>query len=542
MTKNYAIDEFYYAQEAWRLAMMRPPLAPILAGEPFVPTYLWSLVASASEGNPEHMIWLRYQMLGVFILYLGAIAWIASRHTQRPWLAGSMAALFLFSLRTFVFRAIEVRPDSIALLFLTGSVAVLYVNRWPPRVVALLSGLALFLAAMASRKAVLYGAAFLPVFLWDLRLLRRGDPPATRSPFFFFLGGAVPLLAMLGLIGFHGTFERVLASYNRTVAHEIHYPEIDVLKNLLPTIVESPLLFLFGGLGAAALMAPRWAFGANEQRDPRRVLLVLLLVSTWASYFIQKAPYAYSLLPGLAFLAVTAGRWVDGLFSTPAPRWWLALGLVLPLWSAVVGAYALEPKRTNERQRELHRELNELTDPSDTIYDMSSTFAFRPRAHRFGFVDKARFSAMRAEIEQEVPQALEDNETMLFVQDLRFRRFSGSPLARYIRFHYHPYNADFWVRGRHWNQNGVGWEDTFTALRTAKYFVHPEEAVEGLRVDGRALSGPAVELEKGVHSVSWTPTPGSTPGDIFLLWLPRNGQRFDPTRRFPKYALGRYVF
>ena len=77
--------------------------------------------------------------------------------------------------------------------------------------------------------------------------------------------------------------------------------------------------------------------------------------------------------------------------------------LVAAAWA---GSYRLEPKQRNDRQIAVQRMIHQLVALNDTVYDMSGTYVYRPRAHPFVFVDQARKIRYRTTLPAEVERAL----------------------------------------------------------------------------------------------------------------------------------------
>ena len=109
---------------------------------------------------------------------------------------------------------------------------------------------------------------------------------------------------------------------------------------------------------------------------------------------------------------------------------------------------------------------------------------------------------------------------------MRDSRFKGLPnsLKRFIETHFQPYNGDIRLWGSRF-QNIK--KSNFTAVTTAKYFVEPAAVASSgeLLIDGEVV-GDSFELTRGEHTVEYR----GTPRDFYILWMPRDGNRWSPVQ------------
>ncbi|MCG8424263.1 MAG: hypothetical protein MJE77_40740 [Proteobacteria bacterium] len=551
LTKAYALDEFHYVHAAWTAQTSGQSLLEMFTrGTQFVTSLLIMPFVLLGGDNPAHMIFVRLEMFPFFVTAAIAGAYLAGHSAlPRRMLAAQVAVLLAFATQVHVWHGIEIRPDIIGTMLTLLSVALVYQGRWRPRPSAFAAGFVLFLACFASTKVFVYGAAFAPIVLIDVYGACRGREQMLRSAFFFAAGFATGLIGLIALLAATGSFASFWAGfYQHPVAHEKFYPEIPLEHTLQPFFLATVPMWIAGALGLFAVIRRAVLQVVRERIYHRDWLLVVLFFSTWMSYIIQKAPYPYSMIPGIALLAVFAARGVHVVASAisldeRSSRTTVCVGAVVAVVAiAWATGYRLEPRFTNQDQIAAQQTIDQLTQVTDTAYDLSGTFVYRPRAHRFIFVDNARRIQFGKTLPDEVARALIENETTLFVYEVRFHTYwRKGPLGRFILHHYQPYSGDLYLWGRRWPvEHGV--DDTFLAVKESRYFIHPPHAVRDgeLRIDGERISEPIIELGKGEHKVTFEPGRARYRA-IYLIWLPRDGRVFDPTKPRKPFSLGARV-
>lgn len=545
--KAYALDEFLYVHRAWRI-LEYGLAAEISRGHPFVSSLLNTPFVLIGGDDPANMIFVRLATLLWFGLTLLALVTLSIRINEQPrrWVAGATVLLAMTS-STFVWHATEVRPDGIAFLLVLGSVLAIQTPRLGAKAAAAAAGLLLAAACLTSVKVIVYGAIFAPVFVHDLWAARKGRTTILRAPWVFAssFAASIALVFGAGLAG--GGLASITAGLAQYLDHEHYYPGFSSARFFMPMLWESWPIVALALLGFAFVLLELLRRYRNQSGPDWRWLLVLLFFSTWASFFAQKAAFAYSMLPGLGMAVVFACR---GAFALVA--WWdtderRAIGIVLGILFVVIWTWnahvRYQPRIQNDRQIELQRMIGEMVDPGETVYDMSSTFVYRPGAHRFEFVDNARKIQFEDRLTTEVPEAIVHREAMVFVYERRFHEWTDKPLAGWILDHFQKVNNDIYVWGRKWTRNDTAWTDRFQALKTGSYFVHPADVLERgiLRIGDKVVEEPVIQLRKGHHSIEWQPGGSAAPAKIYLIWIPRNGMKSDPDGNYPEYELGRYV-
>lgn len=549
-SKAYAIDEFHYVHRSWLAT--HDLRDAIVNGKQLVTTLWFTPFVAMGGDDPASMIYVRLSMLLVLGATVAAMAWIAARSgaDDRPrWVAAVLAVLLALSARQFLWHAIEVRPDGVALMLVLASVAVLYARRLRDWLAAAAAGLLLFLACLASRKAIVYGAVFAPVFAVDLWCWLRGRRPAAlRCPLSFAAGFAAGLVALVIALAALGGFDSFWHGfYTEARMHERHYPGFSAWRYVKPYVAEHALVWIPAAVGGAALVHRGIAAFRRDRVVDRGWLLVLLVAGGWVSHLLQTAAYPYSMLPGIAFTVLLAARGLDELAAlAPRDRALVPVAAVLlaaPVVLAVQMRTGLTPRYANDRQIEVQRMIGRLTAPTDTVYDSSATYVYRPRGHDAIFIDASRAKRLRKQLEREIPEQLVARQTPLFVYDKRFHgNFRRGPIGQWVLSHYHPMNGDLYVWGRRYDGDRALTTE-FHAIMDGDYFVYPPEAAArgALVIDGRELDDAVFTLARGPHQVTWRPDPTLTPRSLYLMWLPRDGKPFVPGNKKPDYELGRYI-
>jgi hypothetical protein len=546
--KAYAIDEYLYVHLAW-LASRGEELAITAAkGFGIVQPILFAPFTYLGGDNPDSMIYVRLAAL----IFLGVTAWAFGRvvgqlvgGNRRLW--GLLAILLLFTIPRFVWHCIEVRPDGIAVMFLMLSLLALYSDRLHYRWSAALGGAALACAALTSPKAIVIGSVFFLVFLWDLWSWRKGRPMVLRCCIIFAASFAAIFGAFLLMLLIAGRLpEYVNSMVHGAASHEKYMPGFSSYRYFDPFFANNWPMMVMAGVGVAGGLGTVIRSVRQNGHPDRVILPLLLLLSAWASFFAQKSAYAYSLVHGIAFSALFAALALVSvarmLRAAGLENWRRAL--VSMLAAAIVLIWSVHrwsiPLRKNERQRELLSLLHELVPPGDAVWDMSAAYVFRPHAHRYLFIDNARKKRDGKMLEREVPEAILKSEATLVIWDIRLEGWRKAPVGRWVQEHFQRFNNDFYIWGKRYGKRSeASSSGDFDAIKTGKYFVHPPSVLESgiLKVDGQSISSQVFELEKGKHSVT---IEGFTE-QFYLLWLPANGQPFDPHAKHPRYELARFV-
>jgi hypothetical protein len=531
--KGYSIDEFTYSHGAWLVSKGAVPFRDFFETR-FPLHYLILAVPFLFSGdNPESIALLRIAILPFVATILYAIYLLAAR-PQRS--AGPIALLVVLGNVTFAISATEIRPDPIALNFFLLAILVLVFGSWAPNTRALASGSLLALSFLASMKAVIYGLAFVPVWLLDVVWnSKRRAPCVLGNPWLFLLGGvsivfaAITFLVMTGgwsefyKLAIVRSFDFVGGDSQRSQRHNDLFKLFSALYWLVP----------LAAWGVIRTIQKLW----HDERFSCHPDLILLLAlpSALLSYTIQNNAFRYSLIPFIVFFGIFAGRGAAALleYAVGESRRPLAVTAfvsiaTLPLLATLLEArapFASVLEKRNTDQHRFLRDVGRLTAPDDAIYDNSGSYVTRPHAHSPHHTDHRMRSSMRKELARAVPRSIVRNEAVAVVRDARFSELAGS-LKGYLRSHFQPYSQDLWLWGQQYRIKGGTLSDEFRAIKDARYFVWPTSVIEAgsLEIGGRRVAEPIFHLDKGVHALRYH---GPNP-TLRLLWLPRTGVPYEP--------------
>jgi hypothetical protein len=532
--KFFSIDEFQYAHAAWLVADGQVPYRDFFEVHfPLVYQVLAPVFVVGGD-DPTAVVGMRLGMLPLLAMACGAVALMNGRQSRLAVLA---APVLLLALPPFVTLATEIRPDAAAAALFLASLAVLRVTRLSDRVCGAASGFLLVASAWGSQKAAFYGSIYALALIADLVARRsnntQGSRPLLRSPIAF-VGGVGAGLAVIAI------YLTATKSWNDwwnwcfvwAVEHQRHYPGFSWRKYFDPILIDAAWVFVLAAWGLALTLLALRARGRDAMRDPD-LLLVAALASTFASFALQRAPYPYSFLAFLAIVTVFAARGVGDLLAArtrPALRAVLAIGLVAVL---AVQSAKLAPLVTvsNAAQLDVLSRIGRLTAPDDPAYDNSGSYVTRPHAYTYFYTDSFLRESIAETLAREVPRAIVDRGAVLHVRDLRFDTLPPA-LRTFLDRHFQPIDGDVALWGQHYvAPPGGALADTFLASRDDRYFVSPASALERavLTIDGEPVREPVFRLSRGEHRIAYQ----GQPGELNVLWLPRDGTRWEPRRGLP---------
>lgn len=546
LEKAYSVDEFQYAHGAWKVAQGEVIYRDFFEHHFPLVHQILGLVWTGLDDNPHNIRVLRLAMLPFLALTVFAAASLNRRWLHRRWghATGWVTAIVLLAMLNFQSLATEIRPDPIALSLFLTALAVLGSRRLSPAVRGALSGALLTVSVWGSQKVLYYGLVFPAAFLADLLALRRerrrgsprhafllGHPPA-------FAAGSLAVLVPIGLYllitgsaddWFHWCLQW-------SFVHQTHYPSVSWMTNLEGFTLDHVALYPFAAVGVWQSLR-RLRRLRRLQRSPRadspEVLLLGALVTATASYVWQTAAYLYSLLPLTAMLSIFAARGLVWCFralrvlARPRPR--LAAYATVLLVLLLVGelshvrtAFARMLRVQNAPQHEMLQEIADMTTVDDPVYNITGNQVTRPAVHYFYFTDAVVRSLLADRLAEEIPEAILRKGCTVYSHDNRAETLPR-PLQAFLLDHFQPVSRDLWLWGQRYEPAEGRLEDSFLAVREARYYVEPPEALErgALRIDGRPVTTPVVELGRGVHAVEYR----GAVREFSLLWLPRDGKR-----------------
>jgi hypothetical protein len=480
---------------------------------------------------------LRWLMVPFWLLAAVAVVRLNRRHGVWPAL---LSIPLLGSLGAWVRYGTQFRPDPVAIAFFLSSVLLATGPGPRARGRSFVAGACLVFAAWSSQKVIVYG---LPLFLgWVVAMVqwrrRPREPRLLPAPGEFALGvfaATIPIAGYLTLThNWRPWWEWCLYG---GIVHETFYPKRSPWTSLQPTLRANWHVLGLALVGFVWAIRGVWARGARVALTDPDVLLLACAVTTGVSYFMQQAPYAWSLIAPLAFVALLAARGlgevVQHALGTSAPdRRHLGIA-VLCIGTAfasvpISAAEMIRTRRHRARQEAMLANVARLTAPTDPAYDNTGYYVARPHAHFFFWTDQSARIVHRERLINEVPAAILRGGVTLRIRD---RRDLALPpgLQAFLNDHFVCVLGDVCL----WGHTYAGLERrpaVFTAVRDAEYYVTPSRVVASgqLQIDGRPAEQAIFHLTRGEHEISWS---GAAPApEMSILWLPRTRELLEPGR------------
>jgi hypothetical protein len=551
LNRVFVLDEFYYAHQSWLASWSGHGISELIfKGEHFMTALAYLPFTVMAANDPGHLNYLRVGSLAFLLLGVAFSSYVACKMNPTFKVSAVICPILLLSMGHFLKFGSQIRPDMIALALFLLTLVLLLNQSSHSRLPASLAAIALMAAVLVSAKAAVYGASLGLVFIYEILTRKKENDMLFKHPRCFFLtslGGVFILVFFLSMAGQLDAFWQ--GKVQTTLDHQKHYPKIDPASFIKIFLEQDFLVVRLSILGIFLYVYQNIKEFMASRKMPSGISLVLVFgyIGTWLSFFLQKAPYPYSLLPAIVFSAIFATYGLCFVIQVLPPNFSRHPRVVAPaviIFSAiaVLDIYRKSDiDRYNDRQLEILSSIGQLTDVDDTVYDMSSSFVFRPHAHHLLIMDRFRINLYKDQVIKELPQVLKDRETALFIYDGRFdKNFKETELGDFIENHYVKYNNDIWVWGKKFPSEGSPFaqqSSRFHAIKHGKYFIHLVSGnSETIKIDGKIVKGSIVHLEKGEHQIQY-----GEASEFYLIWLPRDNTVFDPNKEFPPCSLAWFV-
>lgn len=547
LNRVFVLDEFYYAHQSWLASWSGHGISELIfKGEHFMTALAYLPFTVMAANDPGNLIFLRVGSLAFLLLGVAFSSSVACKMNPTFKVSAVICPILLLSMGHFLKFGSQIRPDMIALSLFLLTLVFLLNQSYHSRLSSSLAAIALMVAVLVSAKAAVYGASLGLVFIYEILFRKKDNDELFKYPCSFFftsLGGVFLFVSLLLMSGQMDTFWQ--GKVQTTLDHQKHYPKIDPASFIKLFLEQDFLVVRLSFLGIFLYVYQNIKEFMASRKMPSGISLVLVFacIGAWLSFFLQKAPYPYSLLPAIVFSAIFATYSLCFLIQKLPPKFSHHPRVVVP---AVIVFCALavldiyrksDIDRYNHRQLEILSSIGQLTDVDDTVYDMSSSFVFRPHAHHLLIMDRFRINLYKDQVIRELPQVLKDRETALFIYDVRFNKnFKETELGDFIRNHYVKYNNDIWVWGKKFPSEvnpSSAQSSRFHAIKKGKYFIHSVSGKsENIKIDGKIVKESLVHLEKGEHQIQYGES-----SEFYLIWLPRNEIPFEPDREAPPASL-----
>ena len=377
--------DFFEHHTPWYYAVLRP-------------LFRWFDVDASFESARHFLLLGRVlsfalTVLSVFLVTRIGRFWEGRRGGQSGGQVGALAGLLLVGQAYFLQKAIELRPDVLALPFFLGALWCLLrglagsTDSATRRLWCFVGGgLSLGAAIMCTQKMLfVLPGLFAGLGIWALSAHRRARTLLVGA---FVLGMLVPgVLTWAAFVRLHAGGE--FMANNFLLNSRWKHVETNLLRPFIKSTRLVLILSLLGLLGTV-----RRFFGSRERSYGELVSLCTLLGLCAGVRIIPAAQKQYYLMPlPLICLFAAAGLlWlVDSLGShRRAPRWaraWLLALAVGVLLKVPVQAVRFSYRERNDLQLARLRHVFETTKPTDLVMDgWEGTGVFRPHAFYYYFI------------------------------------------------------------------------------------------------------------------------------------------------------------
>ncbi len=539
---SFSLDEFQYGHAGWRIARGEVIYTDFFEHHFPLLHQLLGLIWRFLDDDPNHLLTLRLWMLPVFALAVLAGCRINRRENGR-W--ALVTAAVLLAVPTLSSMATQIRPDVLSAALFLSALAVLYPSRLSPVVRGFLAGFLLVAATWGTLKVAYYGLPFAAALVADAVTWKQRKGSLWLGHFPAFLAGVVaallPIAAYLTTTGSWGDWYRWCIRFS--FQHQWHYPGFSWRGNLDQLVQHSWWLVPLAAVGVGMTIRRFMRQDADSWVGDPDLLLLASLVTTFASFAWQSAPYLYSLVPFTLVLCVFAGRGLVGL-----ARWLLSPSLPVPLrvFASVllvllaVGqqrrldfAFAKLIANDNTSQRDRLARMNAMTAPDESVFHVWGGQISRPAPHYFYFLEAVTMQLEAARLRRELVPAMVEKKVMVYLHHDLFPRLVPEMRA-YLVTNFQPLEAGLWVWGRGYQvvreAEGAAAQGEVVALRDGRYFVWPPEALDHgtLEIAGQPVREPIVELHAGRYPLVYRSDGERAVDEIFVMWLPADGRTFEP--------------
>lgn len=542
LSKFFTIDEFQYAHAAWLCAQGMVPYRDFFDHHfPFL-YQLFAVIFYFGGNDPLLIIWLRGLMLlflGMTLLGISIVNWRFSEKYN----SSILSIVFLLSCWPYITRSVEIRPDGVAFALFITAIAILCIRdnaiNDPPVKKCLfpfIAGLAMALAIWSSQKVVVYG---FPVFIYLFYcfICEYRTKPGNKKPLLFsellgfVCGGSAVFLVVFGYLivtGSLGNFWNFcivmpsqLQEHFRGFSWTVHF-----FPGFIGCLWAFPLFW-------AGIVGSIKKFRLNH--DYFEILLISLPLTSFFSYFLQKAPYDYSLIPFYGTYWIFAGRGGSVIFETIENsgklngklKYLISSLFVMVLVAAVMlNIRTIEKFRADNNQYQLAvlKTIKQATDEHEVFFDNTGNFVARPHAYFYYFNCKYMRENMGDQLADEILGAIKDNECAWLFLDYRMNELPVK-VKRFILDNYVRYSADLLVWGREFEPGHR--KTSFFAVKDGSYFISTDRELPKLKleINGQAVNSRVLNLRKGPNQVRY-----NSSDNFYLIYLPANGEMFRPKK------------
>lgn len=528
INKQFTIDEFHFTHGGWQIAHGKLPYRDFIVHNAPLSFYIFAAPWLFLNSDPANIIVERWFCLAAAFISL-ALVW---RITDRSrW--GAVVILLLAVGTPFSHHGIEIRRDNLALPLFLAAVSAVQSKRLGSRERGIIIGILYGLLLWTNEKMLYVALPFpaLALASW----INPIEQPIGRPKAFFAAAAAVCLTGIALLAGSGNLLSWFQWFVLFSINHEWVYSGPVWLDYFAEFFSECWWLLILAAFGVANTL--KRAAGDFESAD---LLLLLLLPSSLAGFVLLSGPFPYSLMPFQVICSIFAGRAVIELapkvlnFRAPSGYGRTAAAVFFTLLIVAVSFHVRvdlyrRTRKTNQLQFSVLQTVAKLSLPTDCVFDSSGSSVSRPPASKYYSTDAAMRKVLKKEIEADLLRGLEERDCMLMLYDARMDLLTPA-VRQYLMENFVPYNGNVGVRGRRFDTSGGKAAGELSIPSTGRYFVYGlnGDELNSLTIDGAKVAGSEFELTAGRHVVDYS----GPPAKFSIIWLPRDGQRFEPRKDY----------
>lgn len=546
-TRFLTIDEFQWGHATWLMSQGQIPYRDFYEHHLPLGYGLHAGLLDNEVPFADRVMRLREIGFAYLLIALAAVG-LATWKTNRSLPETLLTLCIVPSIGFGLMSAIDYRGDNWAAFGLITALSLIEINRkHASRALAALAGGLVVVAIGMTQKVVLLGASAVGL-MWLASVLARSEPARRRigalridHPLPFALAGAAVALAGIAWLFVHGIAgDAWEINVLHAIEHERAYPRFGAGQYFAPFLAEtaasSVALALLAGIHVAGGIRNFW---------------VLPLLAALLGTLLIRAPFPYNYVLVCWLIAICAVRGYATLVrrlllrgdpARPAhalaPLAWLLPLVLLPAQLGFVSG-----THSNADQLALLERIERHSGPDEVVIDSAGGALFRPHRGYYWYQGRAHIKMFDDYFQHRLVPDMRASEALFWIRSVRFDLLPEGA-RHYLVSHYVPFFGELYVLGFATRATGPDEhrDGRIDVVRSGPYHVVRVGAEVGdeavgpfVRIDGAEISGPTVELAKGMHRMEIGP---GTPAYRFSYLPP---EAFGPpTRTRPHTPLFEY--